>query len=170
MKKYITVLSMLLMGAIPMSVNADDGIKSHDLLEQEIQLTRAILEADRKSLVSQSLQLSYEATAFWKVYNDYRAKMIKVNKRRTEIVTDYADALRNNNLSDKDAIKLLTRSLNVEQDQVKVKKAFVNKFKKVLPAKLVGRFYQVDRRLDLLVSAKIAQAVPLMEENKERSQ
>jgi len=45
----------------------------------------------------------------------------------------------------------------------KVKKNFVRKFKKVLPAKKVARFYQLNHRIDLLVDMQIARGVPLVE-------
>lgn len=115
-------------------------------------------------LIEHNLQLSdEEAAAFWPVYNDYRARMRKVTDELVRIITDYADAWRHHSLSDKQAIKLVDRYLNVLQNRITVKKSFVHKFKKALPPKKVARFYQVDHRLDMLVDMAIAKGVPLAE-------
>ena len=96
------------------------------------------------------------------MYNAYRKKMRAIADRRSKIITEYADALYNQHLRDKQITKLLNRSLNVFQDQIKVKKAFVHKFSKVLTARQMARFYQVDQRIDLLIQAEIAKLVPLV--------
>jgi len=165
MKKNILALTVLLAGFMTgASAYAGDALKSNDVLQQEITLTRAALETQRKAVILQNIQLTTEEdSVFWPVYNHYRTEMQKVGDKRVAVIGDYADAYRNNALSDKAAAKLLDRYLNVLQDQVKVKKKFVRKFKKVLPAIKVARLYQVDNRLDLLVNMQIASGVPLME-------
>jgi hypothetical protein len=162
MKKYIVAFVVIMTGAISsLPAYAADGIKSMDVAKQEIQLTIAAVEAQRKSVIAQNLFLSNEESGFWGVYNDYRAEMRKVVDLRVGVVTDYADAFRNNSLSDKTAAKLLDRSLAVQEKRVKVKRSFVKKFKKVLSAKNVARFYQLDNRVDLLVQMQVSSGIPL---------
>jgi len=165
MKKYILALSALLMGStIGFSAHAEDGWKSNDVFNQEIMLTRAAVETQRKAVIIQNIHLSAEEdAAFWTVYNDYRKDMQKNGDKRVEVITDYADAYRNGNLSDKAAGKLLDNYLNVLQNQIKIKKKYVHKFKKVLPVKKVALFYQIDNRLDILLNMQIANGVPLIE-------
>lgn len=164
MKKMVYILSLLAAGILSSQlVQAADEIKSVDLVKQEIQLTITALELQRKSSIALGLQLSAEDMGFWSVYNAYRAKMRKVIDTRAEIITDYADAYQVDNLTDKDASKLLDRYLTNLAKQVKVKKDFVRKFKKVLSAKKVARFYQLDHRIDLIVNLQIAGEIPLVE-------
>ena len=163
MKRLIFVTAALLVTWVPVAAQAGDSLKSQDVFQQEIELTRAALEAQRKAVIIEALQLTAEEGDFWSVYNDYRTEMQKVGNQRVAVITDYADAYRNDSLSDKEAAKLLDRYLKVMQNHIKVKKAFVRKFKKVLPAKKVARFYQVDNRLDLLLNLQIAKGVPLVE-------
>jgi len=163
MKRFMVGMTVLLAGLIPFAAQAGDSLKSQDVFQQEIELTRAALEAQRKAVIIEALQLTAEEGDFWSVYNDYRTEMQKVGNQRVAVITDYADAYRNDSLSDKEAAKLLDRYLKVMQNHIKVKKAFVRKFKKVLPAKKVARFYQVDNRLDLLLNLQIAKGVPLVE-------
>ncbi len=165
MKKSIFILTLLAAGAMPgFSAYAADEIKSIDLYKQEIELTRVALATQRKAVIAQNMKLSEEeASKFWPVYNAYRDKMKKVNDRRVEVITDYADRYNDDSLNDKNAIKLVDRYLKALQDQVKVKKSFVKKFKKVLTARKVARFYQIDNRLDQLLNLQIAKGVPLVE-------
>lgn len=164
MKRCLMAL-LLVAGLAPASYAvAGEEPKSIQFFQQEIELTIASLETQRKVLIEHNLQLSdEEAAAFWPVYNDYRARMRKVTDELVRIITDYADAWRHHSLSDKQAIKLVDRYLNVLQNRIKVKKSFVHKFKKALPPKKVARFYQVDHRLDMLVDMAIAKGVPLAE-------
>jgi hypothetical protein len=164
MKKYIVAVAAIMMGAISsLPAYAADGIKTMDVAKQEIQLVVAAVEAQRKSVIAQNLYLSEKESGFWAVYNEYRAEMRKVADLRIGVITDYADAYRNNSLSDKSAGKLLDRSLAVQEKKLKVKKRFVKKFKKVLSAKNVARFYQIDHRVDLLVDMQVSSGIPLAE-------
>jgi hypothetical protein len=162
MKKYIVAFVVIMMGAMTsLPAYATDGIKTMDLAKQEIQLTIAAVEIQRKSVVAQNLYLSDKESGFWAVYNEYRAEMRKVIDLRAGVITDYADAILNDSLSDKTATNILDRHLAVEEKRVKVKKRFVNKFKKVLSAKNVARFYQIDNRVDLLVQMQLSSSIPL---------
>jgi hypothetical protein len=162
MKKYIVAFVVIMMGAMTsLPAYAADGIKTMDLAKQEIQLTIAAVEIQRKSVVAQNLYLSDKESGFWAVYNEYRAEMRKVIDLRAGVITDYADAILNDSLSDKTATNILDRHLAVEEKRVKVKKRFVNKFKKVLSAKNVARFYQIDNRVDLLVQMQLSSSIPL---------
>jgi hypothetical protein len=134
-----------------------------DVAKQELQLVIAAVEIQRKSIIAQNLYLSEKESGFWAVYNEYRAEMRKAADIQLGVVTDYADAYRNNSLSDKAATKLIDRFLSVQERRVKIKKRFVRKFKKVLSAKNVARFYQIDNRVDLLVQMQISGGIPLVE-------
>ena len=162
MKKMVW-LGLIAWMALPQWALAS-GDLALSMYQQEIALTRAALETQRKAVIIQALELNNatEADAFWRVYNAYRADMAKVGDRRVKVIADYADRYRADNIDDKFAAQLLDRYLGVLQDQVKVKKRFVSKFKRVLPAKQVARFYQIDHRLDLLLNMQIADGVPLM--------
>jgi hypothetical protein len=165
MKKYIFAVVALLMGAMPAQyAHAEDGIKAGETPQQVTQRLILAVEAQRKGVIAQNLQLTAEeADAFWNVYANYRDQMVQAITLGAAVITDYADAYNNDSLSDKGALNLTNRYLSVMGKQVKIKKSFVKKFKKVLPAKKVARFYQVDHRLDQLVKMQTASGVPLVE-------
>jgi hypothetical protein len=161
MKKYIFAAVVMLMGAMPLQyAHAEGGMTAEQKVMQDV----LALEEQRKAVVAQNLQLTAEeADAFWNVYANYRDQMVHAITLGTTVIVDYADAYNNKSLSDKGALNLTHRYLNAMGKQIKVKKSFVKKFKKVLPVKKVVRFYQVDNRLDQLVKLQLANNVPLVE-------
>jgi hypothetical protein len=161
MKKYIFVVAVMLMGAMPLQyAHAESGMTTKQKVMQDI----LAMEEERKAVVAQNLQLTAgEADAFWNVYANYRDQMVHAITLGTTVIVDYADAYNNKSLSDKGALNLTNRYLNAMGKQIKVKKSFVKKFKKVLPAKKVARFYQIDNRLDQLVKMQVSSHVPLVE-------
>jgi len=162
MKKYLLLL-LSCMVVVSAAQAADQAVSLGQLYKQEIEMTQAALEAQRKSLIAGEMMLSEEeATAFWPVYHDYRVQMRKINDRTVDVLTDYAAAYRNNDVSDRQAGSLLKRYMNTLEDRIRLKKRFIRKFNKVLPKQKVVRFYQLDHRLDLLVQSQIANSVPLI--------
>jgi hypothetical protein len=43
-----------------------------------------------------------------------------------------------------------------------VQQKFVDKFKKVLPTVMVGRFYQIENKLDAIIMFDLAAGIPLL--------
>ncbi len=165
MKKYIFAVVAVLMGAMPAQyAYAEDGIRAGETPEQFTQRVISGVEKQRKGVIAQNLHLTKEEeAAFWNVYANYRDQMVHAITLGAAVITDYAEAYNNQSLSDKGAINLTNRYLNAMGKQIKIKKSFVKKFKKVLPAKKVARFYQVDYRLDQLVRMQTASGIPLVE-------
>jgi len=161
MKKYLLVMLSCLV-VVPIAQAADQPVSAGHLYKQEIELTRAALETQRKSLIAGEMMLGEAASTFWPVYNEYRAQMRKINDKLLDVITEYATAYRHDDISDKQAGILLKRYMNALEDRIRLKKRFIPKFNKVLPKKKVVRFYQLDHRLDLLVQSQIAGSIPLM--------
>ena len=76
------------------------------------------------------------------------------------LIAAYADNY--DNLTDPTADKLRDRVREgIEQARASLKAKYLPKFKKVLPAKKVARFYQVENKLDILILAEMAEQIPL---------
>jgi len=162
-----TLLSMAIAWlalSLPGAVLADDTPDEGSLHQQEIAMTRAALEAQAKIVIAKNLMLSDdEAPGFWQVYADYRRAMTRVGDEEVAIIQDYARAYRTNTLTDALARKLLERSIKAQQQALKIKKSYIRKFNKVIPARKVARFYQIEHRIELLVDMQMAQGIPLVE-------
>ena len=126
----------------------------------EIELLRSVAQTDRQAIVARAMILTKEEeTAFWPVYNDYRAAMAKVNDRLVKVVTDYA--AQRDTLTDEQAKLLISDHLKFEQELLNVRKKYVKKFNTALPMVKVARFYQIENKLDLLQKLAITREIPL---------
>ncbi len=127
---------------------------------QDIQLTRAAILLARQMIVSQAMDLTpEEMQAFWPLYRDYRLDAIKVGDRIVGLIFRYADNY--NQLTDEVADRLLADYLDIELARVRLKAEYLPKFKQVLPAKKVARFYQLENKLDLAILGEVAEEIPL---------
>jgi hypothetical protein len=127
---------------------------------EDIQLTRALIDAQRQLLVSGGLELTpKEMEGFWPLYREYRVEMAKLGDRLVGVITRFAENYAD--LKDDLAGKLLDEYLAVEKARASLKAKYVPKFKKILPVSKVVRFYQIENKLDVAILSEIAAAVPL---------
>lgn len=129
-------------------------------MAEEIRLTREVISKERQALVTSAMDLtSGEMQRFWPLYREYRLAASKVGDRIVTLVNTYADNYQN--LTDKDADKLLTEFVRIEEERARLKARYLPKFKKVLPVKKVARFYQIENKLDTAILAELTEAIPL---------
>jgi len=127
---------------------------------EEMRLTREVINNTRQALVTRAMDLTPgEMQRFWPLYREYRLAALKVGDRIVTLITTYADNYQN--LTDKDADKLLTEFVRIEEERARLKAQYLPKFKKVLPPKKVVRFYQIENKLDTALLAEVGQAIPL---------
>ena len=139
-------------------VKADDGAERD--ISSEVELTRAAIMLRRQALVTSAMDLeAKEAELFWPLYRDYRTEMLKVNDRFVTLLTSYLE--RYDSLTDQQANKLLDDYVSIEKARTSVKSKYLSRFRKVLPGRKVARFFQVDNKLDAVISADLAASIPL---------
>lgn len=127
-----------------------------------IELERSVLQTERKAVVADAMMFTDdEATVFWPLYNEYNEKTYIVKTERVNIILDYAKNLES--LSDEKADELMKRSLNVQQDLLKLKLSYYKKFKKIISPSKTVRYFQVESKIDAMVSAELALQIPLIE-------
>ena len=139
-------------------------MKTDDLLQgditSDIELTRASIQVRRQALVTAAMDLApKDADVFWPLYREYRTEMAKVNDRFVRLLTGYLESY--DNLTDEAASKMLGEYLSIDRARNSVKTKYVPLFGKVIPAKQVVRFFQIDNKLDAVINAELAQLVPL---------
>ncbi len=140
---------------------AEGSMETH---KDEIELTRAAIKVQKKQIFAKNMYLtSSEKDKFWAVYQNYQDAMDSVNARRVKIITDYADALKNDNLTDETAAKMLDAYFSFESERLATRKSFLDKFKEVLPDKQVTRFYQIDNKLEAIINFELARQIPLVQ-------
>lgn len=126
----------------------------------EIALTRAEIQKARQEFVAKAMALTEdEALLFWPVYRDYRVEMARLGDRLVKVIQEFSTS--NATLGDEQARRLLDETLDIEGDQIAVRKRYVGAMSKVLPAPKVTRFFQIENKLDAIVRYDLARAIPL---------
>lgn len=128
---------------------------------QEIAAGRAEVQSDRQVIVAANLPLTEEqAKAFWPMYREYRGEMEKAGDRLVELILGYAKNAET--LTDAQATTMLDDFLAIQKDEVKIRSAWVPKFRKALPPKLVTRFFQIENKLDAILRFDAAAEIPMV--------
>lgn len=159
--KWFLSTGVLLVGlAIYIPAFAQGSMDTH---KEEIELTRAAIKVQKKQIVAKNMQLSsMEKDKFWEMYRDYQDKMDSVNNRRVKLITDYADTVKNRNLTDEKSLEMLNEYLSYERMRLITKQSFVDKFKKILPSRKVARFFQIENKLEAIINFDLARQIPLV--------
>jgi hypothetical protein len=127
----------------------------------KIEVARSIAETERKAIVADNMSFTSEETEkFWPVYNEYREEMRKVGDQRVQVIRDLANEFET--LDDERAEQLLRESLDFQADRIKLRKAYIKKFNKSIPAKKTVRFFQIDAKLDTIIDFKLSSEIPLV--------
>lgn len=132
-----------------------------DKAAEKIELTRWAIEIEKKELVARNMELSEpENQSFWSLYNDYQVALKRVDDRTFKLITDYAEHWKD--LSDEKAQALLDEFLRIETQKLKLKKSYVKRFRRILPAKKVARYFQLENKWDAAIKAELAHNIPLI--------
>ena len=151
MRRSTTLLALAAFLAIPAVASAQ---------ATDLAVTRQQIQADRQAIVAQNLPLTEaQATAFWPLYQAYRAEVVKLGDQRVAaIMTPTAG----DTATDKELDTMLTKWVKVGEDYARLQGAWIKKFEAVLGSKGTIRFYQIESRLDLIVQAAMASETPLV--------
>jgi len=119
------------------------------------------LRADKKLLVAENMQLTEaEAKAFWPVYSRYQDELFLLRGRTAKLIKDYAEAYEQ--MSSDTAKKLLDEYMTIEALGLKLRQAYLPKFRGVLPEVKVVRYYQIENKIHAALAYEVGANIPLM--------
>lgn len=126
-----------------------------------IEALKSDIRNSTRKIMEVNMQLTEkEAALFWPIYDHYDYDMGKLNFERSSIYDFYADNY--STLSDKQAHDLIRRMTYVDRRKLSIDEKYAREMAKVLPAKTVLRFFQIERQVDRLVALKIMSETPLV--------
>ena len=129
--------------------------------DANIQLMREDIRSERKKVVAANMSLTEtEATRFWPVYDRYIGETIKVNDGRYALIKEYAQTYQT--LTDQQADSFIKRWLAFDNDNTQLRLKFIPEFEKVISHKKTASFFQIDRRLGMMIELQLASQVPLV--------
>ncbi|HVA79089.1 MAG TPA: hypothetical protein VNF27_14395 [Candidatus Binataceae bacterium] len=124
------------------------------------QIDLAAAHAERKAAVNDNMGLTPdEAKAFWPLYEEYEAKMDKIETRHIKEVHAYAKHYAT--LTDADAKAKLDEVMAIQEAVLDTQKEYIPKFRAAISEIKTTRFFQIDNKLRALVQCDLAQAIPL---------
>jgi Spy/CpxP family protein refolding chaperone len=136
---------------------------SQAVSDDYIQLVRKDLRSDKKSLVAANMSLTEsEATKFWPVYDQYAVELAKVNDDKLAVIKEYA--AKYENLSSEEAQALVKKWNEADDAVIQLRSKYLPKFQDALHNKKTARFFQLDRRIGLVVDLQLASEIPLVEQ------
>jgi Spy/CpxP family protein refolding chaperone len=172
LSKSVAVVVTLLFGALSLfaqtsaTTTADGaGAQSNSVSNQDIEMLRKDLRSQRKEITAQNMNLTAdEATKFWPIFDQYRQEAIKPNDQRWALIKDYATNY--NTMTDAQAQDYIKRSTDVEQQLLALRMKYVPLFEKVISPKKTALWYQIDRRVDLLINLQLSTQIPMVDTSK----
>jgi hypothetical protein len=130
--------------------------------DQQMALLRKDIRSIKKQLIAANLALTdSEATKFWPVYEQYSAELGKINDTRTALIKEYADGY--GSLTDEQADSLIRRWLDTDIAASELRQKYVPILRKVLPGKKTATFFQLDRRISMMIDLQLTSQLPLVE-------
>jgi predicted outer membrane protein len=134
---------------------------AQDKPADNMQILRDKVRADKKLVVATNVELTEsEASGFWPIHEQYQKDLQKINRRLANLVESYAADFRKQSLTDDKAKKLIDESVGIELAEAKLKSDYAPKLSKVLPAKKVARYLQIENKIRAVVKYDLASGVP----------
>src|SRR5260370_3976938 len=123
--------------------------------DQDIDLLRKDIRSQKKQIIAANLQLTdTEAEKFWPLYDQYTAELVKINDAKYAAIKEYATNY--STLTDDQAVTLSRQIIGVDQSVAQLRMKYVPMFSKVISGKKTALFFQLDRRLVMLIDLQVA--------------
>ena len=130
--------------------------------DKDIQLLRKDVRSQKKQIVAANMQLTdAEAEKFWPVYDQYTAELKKLGDTRVALIKQYAQNY--DSFTDAQANDLMQKWGTLDESVAQLRLKYVPIFEKVVSAKKTALFFQIDRRLSLIIDLQLASAIPLVQ-------
>jgi hypothetical protein len=144
----------------PDAQQGDRKVSADQVTDDMIQLMRQDIRSQRKQLVAANLPLTEpESVKFWPVYDRYVVEHSKIYDMRYALIKEYAKSY--NTMTDDQARSFITRWTKTEEQMAQLRLTWIPEFEKVISAKKTMMFFQIDRRLGLMVELKLSSEIPL---------
>jgi hypothetical protein len=154
---FVLSAVLLTIGSISYSQTADPNAK----FEQDLQLLRKDLRSEKKKFIASNLPLTEaEAIKFWPLYDRYAADLSKNYDQRIALIKEYAANF--TKLTDEAASSLNKRWVENERAMAELRQKYIPVIEQTLPGKKAALFFQLDRRLGLLIDLQLASEIPLV--------
>ena len=134
----------------------------HVISSQDLDLLRKDLRSKRKQLIAANLQLTdEEATKFWPVYDQYVAELIAINDKKFGLIQQYADNW--GKMTNEQSLSFTRQWLDADIATAQLRQKYVPIVSKVLDGKKSATFFQLDRRIAMMIELQVSSQMPLVQ-------
>ena len=135
----------------------------HAISNQELDLLRKDIRSKRKQLIAANLKLTdTEATKFWPVYDQYVSELITINDKKFGLIQEYADNL--GKLTNEQSLSFIRRWLDADIAIAQLRQKYVPIVSNVLDGRKSATFFQLDRRIAMMIELQVSTQMPLVQE------
>ena len=129
--------------------------------QDDLQAASEIIKNKKKIFIEEVMELTpQEKEKFWPVYDKFDSGLSKIRRDRIELELKF---IRNHeNLSDAEAMAMLKQRWRLDSDELKLKQAYVDKFKQVFRGRKVVRFFQAENKFDTAAIAALYGNLPMI--------
>lgn len=128
--------------------------------DADLQLLRQDLRSQKQKLIAQNLPMTEsEATKFWAVYNRYSDEQRPINAEKLQLVRRYGEQWQN--MTNDEALIYIRRWLELDDQAHQLRSKYVVPMSEVLPGKKAATFFQLDRRISMMLDLQLASQLPL---------
>jgi hypothetical protein len=150
MRIVAKILFVVLLISAPFTALADEAGK----------LKKKILMDQKKLVVMENMEFTdQEAKGFWPVYEKYQEELFQVGQRAGKLIVAYASVY--HTLTDDQAKKIIDEYFDIRDQRQDIMKRYARDLKKVLPAKKMFRYLQVENKLEAIARYELARGIPL---------
>jgi hypothetical protein len=169
-KKLILVAVVLIGGPWILSgataraqTSAPTQSTTHVISDQDLNLLRKDLRSKRKQLIAANLTLTdTEAAKFWPIYDQYITELIAINDKKFGLIQDYADNW--GKMTNEQSLLFARQWLDMDIAIAQLRQKYVPIVSKVLDGKKTATFFQLDRRIAMMIDLQVSSQMPLVQE------
>ena len=101
-----------------------------------------------------------QAQKFWPVYDAYTQETSKLGDARFALIKEYANSYEN--MTDAQADSLVKKMATLDEQTATLRAQWIPKFREELTGKQTALFFQLDRRITLLIDVQFAANIPIV--------
>ena len=136
---------------------------SRVISDRDVDLLRKDLRSKRKQLIAANLKMTdAEATKFWPVYDQYISELILINDKKFGLIQDYADHW--GQLTSEQSLSFVRQWLDADVAIAQLRQKYVPIVSKVLDGKKSATFFQLDRRIAMMLEIQVSSQMPLVQD------
>ena len=133
---------------------------SPTVTDEDIALLRQDIRAMKMQVIGENMSLSdTEAQKFWPIYKHYADDLHEVHNAKYALFKQYAETWAT--MTDQEALIYVRRSMEADAEAQALRLKYVPVMSQILPGKKAATFFQLERRLCLMIDLQLFSQIPL---------